>query len=130
MATPNTKFGINKETWGNNIMTSTTVRIATKKGREAFAVSSGEHSIMEEVVYKAIPTGGVMIPIVVTVIMTMPKCTGSIPNEVTTGSNIGVRRSATTVVSTNIPAIVSNATIRKSITVGLLVIPINAVAIT
>ena len=53
----------------------------------------------------ALPTGGVHRPTARLKIMTTPKCTGSMPMAglVTTGSRIGVRMSAITVVSINMP---------------------------
>ena len=52
----------------------------------------------------ATPTGGVMLPSVVAVIITRPKCTGSMPALTTIGTRIGVSSSTITVLSRNMPS--------------------------
>ena len=68
------------------------------------------------------PTGGVHRPMQRFKIIMMPKCTGSIPNFVTMGKNIGVNMSTAGVMSIKIPTIskiifmMSNRAILLSVT--------------
>ena len=80
------------------IIITTVHKIPKKNGRPSLKVSSGEQPMMEEVAYKADPTGGVMMPLVQHVIIISPKWTGSTPMEVTTGRRIGVIMRQITVV--------------------------------
>ncbi len=52
----------------------------------------------------ATPTGGVMLPSVVAVIITRPKWTGSMPALTTMGTRMGVSSSVMTVLSRNMPS--------------------------
>ena len=49
------------------------------------------------------PTGGVQSPIQRFITITIPKCTGSIPNFVTIGRKMGVKMSTAGVISMKIP---------------------------
>jgi hypothetical protein len=52
---------------------------------------------------RQVPTGGVQRPIQRFAIMKIPKCTGSIPNFMTTGNSIGVKIKTAGVISINVP---------------------------
>ena len=54
---------------------------------------------------KFAPYGGVINPIANATVITSPKCTGSIPNFVTIGSNIGVKIIIEEMLSTKHPTI-------------------------
>ena len=60
------------------------------------------------------PTGGVTPAMVRLVTRTMPKCTGSMPNLVTTGTKIGVRMMSAAVPSTAVPSTISRTLISSS----------------
>jgi len=122
-------LGTNRVTWGIKVTIATVMKIAMKNGTDSFAVSSGEHSMIVEVVYRAIPTGGVITPKVTQVIIIIPKTTGSTPTVCITGSKIGVKIKAITVVSINIPQISRNPITIINRSVELLVIPTKNVAI-
>lgn len=64
-----------------------------------------------------------MIPMVVTVIMMRPKCTGSTPMSTMTGTRMGVISSAMTVVSMNMPENARMTTAMSIIRMGLSVTP-------
>ena len=87
------------------------------------------HPIISETVYRPVPTGGVITPKVTQVIMIMPKTTGSTPTFCITGSRIGVRISAITVFSINMPHSSRNRITRNSSSVLLVVMETSALAI-
>ena len=66
-----------------------------------------------------VPTGGVHKPIQRFRTKTIPKCTGCIPNSVTTGKKIGVKIRTAGVISINVPMINNTKFINKKITILL-----------
>ena len=96
---------------GQKMSSTTSSKMAAKKGRLSLVYSSTGHFKMAQEEYMAVPTGGVMPPSVTTVINTIPKCTGSTPRFLTIGRKIGVNSSVLTVPSINIPAINTNTLI-------------------
>ena len=84
--------------------------------------------MMSAVVYRPVPTGGVMTPKVTQVIMIIPKTTGSTPTLSMTGLRIGVRISAMTVVSMKQPQMSRNTMTRNSSATRLEVMDTSAVA--
>ncbi|MNG17680.1 hypothetical protein D3C84_1016840 [compost metagenome] len=66
-----------------------------------------------------VPTGGVSKPIPKFNISTIPKCTGSMPSEVTTGSRIGVMIRIKGAISMPQPNTSSNKLIMSKIMIGL-----------
>ena len=65
---------------------------------------------------RIVPTGGVHKPIQRFNTSTIPKCTGSIPNSITTGRKIGVKISTAGVISINVPTSNNTILITKKIT--------------
>ena len=55
------------------IIITTVAMIPRKNGIPSLKVSSGEHPIIEDVAYRADPTGGVIMPLVQQVIIISPK---------------------------------------------------------
>ena len=92
------------------------------KGTDSLMYSSVGQSSREHTVYRTTPTGGVILPIVIIVIIKIPKCTGSTPAAFTIGKKIGVNRSVFTVGSMNIPAMNKNPKIINKRRVGSFVI--------
>ena len=84
--------------------------------------------MMSDTAYSAVPTGGVMTPKVTVVIMIMPNTTSLTPMLRMTGSRMGVRIRAITVVSMNIPQISRKTTTSSSRIALLLVMPSRAFA--
>ncbi len=77
--------------------------MATNKGNNGLTTFSIDVLAIPTPTNKTEPTGGVQRPIQRFKIMMTPKCTGSIPNLVTIGKNIGVKMSTAGVISIKIP---------------------------
>ena len=69
----------------------------------ARVIRSSGSWVTEEATYRLIATGGVIMPIASPTTMIRPKCTGSMPSWVTSGSNTGVRMIRALAVSMNTP---------------------------
>src|SRR5690625_3103708 len=93
--------------------------IVNKIGIIAFAIDSNGTFPTVDATNKLTPNGGVTNPIARFITRITPKWTGSIPIEVTTGSNIGVKITIDEIVSINIPTISRNILMIKMITSGL-----------
>ena len=63
---------------------------------------------------RQVPTGGVHRPMHRLAIMRMPKCTGCIPNPMTTGKNIGVKMRTAGVMSINVPTTSKRKLMRRA----------------
>src|SRR5690625_2090159 len=74
---------------------------------------------------KSVPTGGVQSPIQRFITMMIPKCTGSIPNSVTRGKNIGVKINSAGVISMNVPITNKVRLIIRKTMIGLLTLLSN-----
>ena len=77
---------------------------AMNSGMASLVYSSIGHLSMPQTANMATPTGGVMPPKVTQVIMTRPKCTGSIPRRLMIGIRMGVSSRTMTVLSRNMPS--------------------------
>src|SRR5699024_9967322 len=90
-----------------------------KIGIIAFAIDSNGTFPTVDATNKLTPNGGLTNPIARFLTRITPKWTGSIPIEVTTGSNIGVKITIAEFVSINILSINRNILMIKMITSGL-----------
>ena len=79
--------------------------MATNKGNNGLITFSMDVFATPTPTKSTEPTGGVHSPMQRFKIMMMPKCTGSIPNFVTMGKNIGVNMRTAGVMSIKMPTI-------------------------
>ena len=65
------------------------------------------------------PIGGVNMPIIIFIVTTTPKCTGSIPNAIATGTSIGMTSNCIAIVSITHPSMTNNKSTASKNTMGL-----------
>lgn len=85
------------------VITANPMIMAIKKGSNGLTTLEIEVLATPTPMNNTEPTGGVHKPIQRLSTMIIPKCTGSIPNSVTTGKNIGVKINTAGVMSMKIP---------------------------
>ena len=90
---------------GMNVTKISAIIIAIKNGNSGFIISDTDTLATPAPTNNIVPTGGVQSPIHKLSTMMIPKCTGCIPNSVTTGKNIGVNISIAGVISIKVPTI-------------------------
>ena len=101
-------------------MINSTAIIAAKNGSNGFITFVTDIFATPAPTKSIVPTGGVHKPMQRFNTMMIPKCTGSIPNVVTTGRKMGVKIKIAGVISINVPTISKVKLIIRKITIGLL----------
>ena len=96
--------------------------IAAKNGSNGLMTFETEIPAMPAPTKRIVPTGGVHRPMHKFNTITIPKCTGSIPNCVTTGKNMGVKMRMAGVMSMKVPTINSVRLMSRKIRNGLLTV--------
>ena len=94
--------------------------MANNKGNKGLITSVTDILATPLPTKRIVPTGGVHNPIQRLRTITIPKCTGCIPNSVTTGRKIGVKIRTAGVISMKVPTMSSVILIMRKITNGLL----------
>src|SRR5699024_7732518 len=113
---PLSNSGKNMDTGSINVKTNNSTIKTIVNGSVDFATFSNDNPLIALATFKLSPTGGVRKPISAAKIIIIPKCTGCIPNSVTTAKRIGASKIMPAIVSIKIPININKRTIKLKIT--------------
>lgn len=113
------KLGKNITNPGTYVTINNATNNATMNGQTSLKNSPSGVSVIAQTVNIIEPNGGVRPPIIMLTIQIIPKCTGSTPSLVTTGTSSGARIISAAPPSRNMPKISSRIFTSISIMYGL-----------